>query len=240
MNDHPNPLLELILRLLVPLLAAGDIADLERAHQAALQAIEIYTARGHNELITISQVVGFAITALDNLRLSMPPDLSLSMKLKLRTNAAALNRGSLRATATLDKPHAAPEAPATPTESPTNEPPPEPAKIEPVSATLPVAEQNRLNWANALCKATNDLQSRADQATPAQRRADRLWISALTEVATTLRAEPTPQTPQGPIANPTPGQPATKTSRLRATLMAGASVPTHLIAPAKPPAFIIS
>ena len=42
--------------------------------------------------MTIGQILAFALTALDNLRLSMAPDLSLSMKLKLRGNANALNR----------------------------------------------------------------------------------------------------------------------------------------------------
>jgi hypothetical protein len=250
MNDQPNPLMEFILRLLAPLLMAGSVTDLERARQAAVQAIEIYTARGQSELITIGQIVGFAITALDDLRLSMGPDLSLSMKLKLRGNANALNRSSLHATATLNQPRPAPtwapEEPATPTE-PTKI---EPAEIEPVSATLPVAQQNRLNWANAMSKTTADLQSRAAQVSPAQRQTDRRWINVLTEVAGQLRAEPQPAetasattnpvtaalAPQtrGPIANPAPRKASAKASLLRTTMMAsGANLPTDLIAPAK-------
>jgi hypothetical protein len=245
MNDQPNPLMEFILRLLAPLLMAGSVTDLERARQAAVQAIEIYTSRGQGELIAIGQVVGFAITALDDLRLSMGSDLSLSMKLKLRGNANALNRSSLHATATLSQPRPEPEPNETPAAPPTDErpTPTEPATIEPVSATLPVAQQNRLNWANAMSNATIDLQARAAHVTPAQRRADRQWINVLTEVAGTLRAEPQPAEPLaaetapapqplGPIAAPASSKTPAKANLLRTTLMASAGFPAHLIAPA--------
>jgi hypothetical protein len=90
----PSLLMEFILACLAPLLVVGSITDLTLARQAAAEAIATYKARAEDELLTIAQAAGFAIAALDNLRLSAAKDLSVSLKLKLRGNAAALNRVS--------------------------------------------------------------------------------------------------------------------------------------------------
>src|SRR5208282_2056563 len=91
-HRHPSYLLmEYILAVLAPLLIAGSISDLRLARLAAMEAIAAYKARGEEELMTIAQIAGFAIAALDNLRLSAAPELSVSLKLKLRGNAAALS-----------------------------------------------------------------------------------------------------------------------------------------------------
>jgi hypothetical protein len=96
-------MMELILGILAPLLMAGSITDLQCARLAAAEAIAAYNATGPNQLITTGQILAFAFTALDNLRLSMAPDLSLSMKLKLRGNANALNRSAAANTKLLEK-----------------------------------------------------------------------------------------------------------------------------------------
>lgn len=98
-----NLLLEFVLSLLVPFLATGPLTDAALARRAAEDTIAAYKAAGQDQLVTIAQLVAFALAALDNLRLSMPADLSLSMKLKLRGNAGTLNRASLHATAALDR-----------------------------------------------------------------------------------------------------------------------------------------
>ena len=95
----PDPLLTCVLGLITPLLATAGIAD---PAIAARQAIAAYRAAGEEQLISIAQIVAFAMASLDNLRLSMPADLSMSMKLKLRGNANALNRVAQQVTATLD------------------------------------------------------------------------------------------------------------------------------------------
>jgi hypothetical protein len=89
--DPPSHLMAFILGLLAPLLMTGSLTDISLARLAAAEAIAAY---GKGNLMTIGQILAFALTALDNLRLSMPPDLSLSMKLKLRGNANALNRSA--------------------------------------------------------------------------------------------------------------------------------------------------
>jgi len=65
--ETTDPLLAFILSCLTPLLATSSLAD---AANAARQAIAAYNATAADQLLTIAQVVGFAIAALDNLRLS--------------------------------------------------------------------------------------------------------------------------------------------------------------------------
>ena len=103
MTQPANLLMEFVLSLLVPFLTTGSLTDPALARRAAEETIAAYKAAGQDQLVTIAQLVTFALTALDNLRLSMPPDLSLSMKLKLRGNANTLNRAAQHATATLDR-----------------------------------------------------------------------------------------------------------------------------------------
>jgi len=100
-DTPPSLLMEYILAVLAPLLIAGNISDLSVARLSAMEAIAAYKARGEEELMTIAQIAGFAIAALDNLRLSAAPELSVSLKLKLRGNAAALNRAGRGNTADL-------------------------------------------------------------------------------------------------------------------------------------------
>lgn len=97
-----SALMAFLLAALSPLMAA-TLADLHLARLAAQEAITAYKVRGQEELVTVAQIVGFALTALDNLRLSMPAELSLSMKLKLRGNAGALNRAARDSTRILEK-----------------------------------------------------------------------------------------------------------------------------------------
>ncbi len=107
--DSPiSPLMAFLLAALSPLMAAS-LADLHLARLAAQEAIAAYKIRGQDELVTVAQIVGFALTALDNLRLSMPAELSLSMKLKLRGNAGALNRAARDSTRMLEKGRVTPE-----------------------------------------------------------------------------------------------------------------------------------
>jgi hypothetical protein len=101
MIPEPNALLEFVVGLLVPFLATAAPAELAR--RAAEETIDAYKATGPEQLVTVSRLVTFAFAALDNIRLSMPPELDLPMKLKLRGNAGTLDRASHRASAVLDR-----------------------------------------------------------------------------------------------------------------------------------------
>jgi hypothetical protein len=197
-----DALLEILLALLVPILSSTDPT---LARRAAQQAIDEYRAHTNGELVTIAQIVGFAVTALDNLRLSAAGELSMSMKLKLRGNANALSKASHHATQTLEKArHAADWA---------DTPDPEPIPAEPVPDTLPPQEQNRRHWANAMTTVAAELQAKAPHVPAAQRQSDQLWIDVLTNVSTGLR-QPGPR----------------KAELFRTTLLAGnPDFPGHLI-----------
>ena len=229
-NPQPSHLMEFLLALLSPLLTAGSLTDIRLARLAAQEAIAAYKAQGQHELVTIAQILAFALTALDNLRLSMPPELSLSMKLKLRGNANALNRAARDNTQTLEKARRATqpmeaslaeqsamagwEQPPTPPNPETDNQPPAPE-----AAPTATQHQNRLHWANAMKTAAARLQASTATAPPARRKANLMWIEALTGVASDLS--------QGKGAAATPGM--SKAELLRTTLMAGGpGFPAHL------------
>ena len=175
-----GPLMQVILGLLTPLLAAGH-PDTDLARRAAEEAI---AACGQGPLLTAAQAVAFALAALDNLRLSAAADLAPSTKLRLRSNATGLARAARNAATTMRQPEQHPaeaelESAATPD--------PAPATQEPVPATLPIEQRIDRHWANAMAQAAADLKARATLVAPAQRRTDRLWADVLSNVAADLR-----------------------------------------------------
>jgi hypothetical protein len=219
---NTDALMEILPDLLAPLLMAGSVSDPARARRAAEQAIGQYQAEyqagPRGELLTISQIVAFALTAIDNLRLSMPDTVSMTMKLRLRGNANALNRASLRAVEALDIARAAAEPlwPEIPDHIEAQAP-------EPVAATLPTEVRNRHQWADAMATVAGELRTRSARLPHARRGADQIWIDVLASVAGDLRRQPTH-----------PG--LSKTDLFRTTLMAGGGFPAHPMAqtPSRP------
>jgi hypothetical protein len=165
-----NPLMAFAVAVLSALMAPCLI-DPGLARLAAQQAIGAYRTGAEGGLVTIAQIAGFAVTALDTLRLSMPETLSLSMKLKLRGNANALNRSARDNTRILEKAPGAAPAPAPVSAVPT--PAPEPA-IQPLTEG---------EWGNAMTSVAVRLRTDAAIVSPAQRQTDALWIEALNGVA---------------------------------------------------------
>jgi len=96
-------LMECLLSLIAPLLMAGCTGDIGLARLAAIEVLAAYQARSQGQLVTAAQIVAFALAALDNLRLSAAADLSLSMKLRLRGGANALNRSAQQNSRALDQ-----------------------------------------------------------------------------------------------------------------------------------------
>ena len=191
-TGRAEQLLGVVLAMLTPLLTIGSAED---ARLAAHQAIAAYHTGGHGNLVTISQIVGFAIASLDNLRLSAPPDLSLAMKLKLRGNANALSRTSLHvsaASANPPTPAADPSSAAHPiADPPVQAPPPAPepdpdhaghqtTAIAELRAELR-AELHTLRDQLRQAQAAEPTCPSAEPLTPRQR--DLAWASAMTEVA---------------------------------------------------------
>jgi len=195
--DRPSDLLmEFILGLLAPLLMAGCISDIGLARLAVLETVAAYKARGQGELVTIAQIVGFALAALDNLRLSAADDLSLTMKLRLRGNANALNRNSLRASITLDRPWLGSDPlvrgaaePAAQIDDP-GQHDPDPAG-QPAASHEVTSTQAQPAHASAAPQQEPTVAAWPDKpaALSADRRRELLWATAMTDVATECAAE---------------------------------------------------
>jgi hypothetical protein len=93
-RDLSNILMNLIIALLAPMFLGVTAGDIRYARMAAIETVNAYRARNHADLIAVAQIVAFGLAALGSLSLSFADDLSLSMTLRLRGNANALNRSA--------------------------------------------------------------------------------------------------------------------------------------------------
>jgi hypothetical protein len=93
----------LIYGYVLPLFTGNSTLDLTAARLAMVETILSYHARTQRELLLVAKVVAFGLAALDSLRLSMDDEHAVLLKLKLRANAAALERLADRNTGRLDK-----------------------------------------------------------------------------------------------------------------------------------------
>jgi hypothetical protein len=207
-QDKPGLLMEFILAVLAPMLIGGSITDPTLARLAAQEAIGAYNAKNKEELMTVAQIAGLAIAALDNLRLSAAADMSVSLKLKLRGNTAALNRAvqantndlrrrrqdreaaeqdaraTTEALAALDEARAAGDALASLDQARANSE----ALDQSPAATPPKPATNRAEaWAGAMTGVAVEFAANLDRLPPKQRRADVIRIGLLTEAAQQLR-----------------------------------------------------
>jgi hypothetical protein len=83
-----------ILEFMLPffLVSAGGNTNLARA--AIKELIDAYQASTPEQLDLVGRIIGFSTAAMDNLRLSMAPDLSATKVLRYRSNAVTLSRSS--------------------------------------------------------------------------------------------------------------------------------------------------
>ena len=167
MTDQ-SPLMAYLLTTLAALFAP-TLGDPDLARLAAQQAIDAYQPQDTRQQLTATQIVAFAVTALDSLRLSMPPDLSLPKKLRLRANANALNRSARDNTQRLEQAQRIAET----------QPTPAPEQPKPREA----------DWATAMKTVAARLQ--ATPATPAEQATNALWIESLTGTANEIAKQPT-------------------------------------------------
>jgi hypothetical protein len=92
---HPtNALMSLIVTLLVPIFLGVTAGDIAMARMAAIETINDYRARNSADLIAVAQIIACGLAALGSLSLSMDDDISLTMALRLRSSAVALNRSA--------------------------------------------------------------------------------------------------------------------------------------------------
>jgi hypothetical protein len=93
---------ENILGFLLPffLSSAGGNADL--ACEAIRELAEAYNVATATELELVGRILGFSTVAMDNLRLSMSPEMSDTKVLRYRSNAVALSRAGEQCRKTLE------------------------------------------------------------------------------------------------------------------------------------------
>ena len=90
--DPPGTLMSLIAAFLAPMFLGVSGGDVGLARTAAVETLNAYCARNNADLIAIAQIIACGLTALGSLSHSTADNLSLSMTLRLRANAVALNR----------------------------------------------------------------------------------------------------------------------------------------------------
>jgi hypothetical protein len=102
---HPtNALMSLIVTLLLPTFLGVTAGDIALARMAAIETINDYRARNNADLIAIAQIIACGLAALGSLSLSMDDEISLSMTLRLRGSAVALNRSAEQNRRVLNQP----------------------------------------------------------------------------------------------------------------------------------------
>jgi hypothetical protein len=188
-----SPMLAYLLAVLGSIMTPA-LADPALARKAAQQALDAYQPRTMMELIISGQILIFAISGMENLRLAAAETVSASMKLKLAGNANGLNRAARHNTQILHDirqtaPHPDWQVP---------EPPPAMPSPKPPSPKLPEGKPapgpNATNWATAMTSVAAKLSAKTPGG-QAQRQFNALWIGALTtvaaEAAQTLRRAPT-------------------------------------------------
>ena len=192
-----NPLLATLLDAVAKLMGAGGLAG-------AQQAFAAYHASAGDQLISIAQIVGFAMVSLDSLGLSMSETLPEPMKLKLRSNANGLARTAVNATKILETqrqtaefnaehPEAEPRE-AEPDMLHQNTPPPdrEPSPKPPAAGPASAEQQRDRSWANAMTDVAAELTAELPGLSAAQRHLQHRRISALKQTASALNSGKAP------------------------------------------------
>ena len=181
---------------------AGLAADEALARRAAEQALAAYRPRHGGELLPIAQIVGFAVSALDNLRLAAAPAASVNRVLRLRGNAASLSRIAQRAAAGLEQqrrsvpePADAPGLVADPGPQAPVQPAPAHPEPSPAPEAMPTADPRTAGqpnpgfenpWAAAMTAVAAELTAALPGLPPSERRAQRIRIDALQQTARSL------------------------------------------------------
>jgi hypothetical protein len=183
MLEPANLLLEFVVGLLIPFLPTDQPA---LARRAAEETIAAYKAQGPDQLVTVGRLVTFALAALDTLRLSTPPDLSLTLKLKLRRNAGTLNLASERANATLERQRqATPQRDATETRAALAQARHEVRQAHAEPTASPPSPQD-LTWATAMSQVAAEFTAELPTLPQPRRDAHLARIAALSTVSDAL------------------------------------------------------
>jgi hypothetical protein len=209
-SDNPPPLdtlLNLIVTCLAPMFLTATAGNIHFARQAAIQSVDAYRARDHADLFAIAQIIACGFTALFSLSLSLGDDLSLSMILRLRGNAVALNRAAEQNRRALTAPRPAHQTPfATESESAlskekvldsvesTKQPAiktqadlqPKTPEPSPAAAKAPTPRQHQAMWAFAMTDVAQEVNASLKNLPPIERKLASRRAAALSSCANQL------------------------------------------------------
>jgi len=90
--DAIDCIFEHILGFMLPFFIPAPGGHPDRARAAITELAEAYNVAGATELELVGRILGFSTVAMDNLRLSMNPEMSDTKVLRYRSNAVALSR----------------------------------------------------------------------------------------------------------------------------------------------------
>jgi hypothetical protein len=208
---HPaDILLNLIVTLLAPMFLCASEGDIRFARMAAIETINGYRAQNHAGLIAVAQIVAFGLAALGSLSLSMADDLSVSMTLRLRGNANALNRSAEQNRRALTGHYADSAMPQTvPAASIDQEDHPQKTEAQkttptPIAAKPPTPQQqqqNRSAWATAITGVAKEFTDSLPFLPPTERKLTESKIAAMSSsVAALLSGKPLPNFRSGALA----------------------------------------
>ena len=192
-------LLSLIASILAPIFLGVTGGDAGLARMAAIEAVNTYRVRNFAELIAVAQIVAYGLAALNSLSLSFGDELSLSMILRLRSNASALNRSveqNRRAIETnpqlQDADVLAQPEPATMTETYDDSPEAEPFLNEAAAELLAAESRDRLREprpttaANPVARAATKVAATSPDVT--EKRHREMWAIAMVKEASEISA----------------------------------------------------
>jgi len=115
-TDQPTAsFLERIIGFLLPLFL-DTTGDLIAARIDVLETLSGYPISGNADLLAAAQVIAFGLSALDNLGHAMAPELSTAQRVRYRAGANALNRSAQQNRARLEHRHPASPEGASPEE----------------------------------------------------------------------------------------------------------------------------
>jgi hypothetical protein len=196
-------LMGLIVTLLAPTFLGVTAGDLTFARMAAIETINDYRARNNADLMAIAQIIACGLAALGSLSLSMDDDISLSMTLRLRGNAVALNRSAEQNRRVLNQPlrdndHPATEPDWTPQdnallsaaaeqelaeEAEARLRIPEPTTTQPAPITLISEKQHQEMWAVAMINEASEITASIPNLPAAERQEATMRATALSNAA---------------------------------------------------------
>jgi hypothetical protein len=93
---------ENILAFMLPFFLSSAGGDADLARDAIRELAEAYNVATATELELVGRILGFSTVAMDNLRLSMNPEMSDTKVLRYRSNAVALSRAGEQCRKILD------------------------------------------------------------------------------------------------------------------------------------------